>query len=93
MRKRIYLILLYLAVFLVPAAAQAQFPVVSAEQLKSMMEGKRKVVVIDTRLPVEYREGHVAGAISIPADRMKVDRAKLPKDKATPIIFYCRGAG
>jgi rhodanese-related sulfurtransferase len=35
----------------------------------------------------------VAGAISIPADRMKVDRAKLPKDKATPIIFYCRGAG
>lgn len=79
--------------FLIPTAAQAQYPVVSAEQLKSMMDGKRKIVVIDTRLPEEYREGHVAGAISIPAERIKVDRAKLPKDKTTPLVFYCRGAG
>ena len=93
MVKRIYVILLYLSVFLVPAAAQAQFPVVSAEQVKSWMEGKRPVVVIDTRLPEEYREAHITGAISIPADRMKVEKKKLPRDKTTPLIFYCRGTG
>ncbi|HEX9136788.1 MAG TPA: rhodanese-like domain-containing protein [Nitrospirota bacterium] len=33
------------------------------------------------------------GSINIPAERMKFEAARLPKDKTTPLIFYCRGTG
>jgi len=75
------------------SAAFAQFPIVSAEQVKAWMEGKQKVVLIDVRLPEEYAAAHIPGAINIPAENVRMEKAKLPKDKATPIIFYCRGAG
>jgi rhodanese-related sulfurtransferase len=57
------------------------------------MAGKRKVVLIDTRTPEEYQAGHIPGAINIPAERMRAEAARLPKDKSTPVIFYCRGSG
>jgi len=82
-----------LVAFLISSTALAQYPIVTAEQVKAWMGGKQKVVLIDTRLPEEFAEAHIPGAVNIPADRMKIEKAKLPKDKATPIIFYCRGAG
>jgi rhodanese-related sulfurtransferase len=57
------------------------------------MDGKRKAMVVDVRLSEEYQEGHIPGAVNIPAERMRVEAARLPKEKSTPIIFYCRGAG
>lgn len=78
---------------LTAATVAAQFPVISAEDVKAWMNGKRKVMLIDTRPAEEYQAGHIPGAIGIPAERMTADAARLPKDKATPIIFYCRGAG
>jgi rhodanese-related sulfurtransferase len=80
-------------IVLFASTAFAQFPVVSADDLKVWMRGKQKVVLIDSRLPEEYQQAHLPGAISIPAERMKVEAKKLPKDKTTPLIFYCRGAG
>jgi rhodanese-related sulfurtransferase len=73
--------------------AMAQYPIVSAEEVRTWMMGKRPVVLIDTRMFEEYQQAHLPGAISIPADTMKGEAAKLPKDKTTPIIFYCRGLG
>ena len=75
------------------STALAQFPVIGADDLKVWMRGKQKVVLIDSRLPEEYQQAHLPGAISIPAERMKLEAKKLPRDKATPLIFYCRGAG
>ena len=79
--------------FLASSAAVAQAPVISAKDVKSWMTGKRKVVLLDARPADEYRAGHIPGAINIYAESMKVNAARLPKDKSTPIIFYCRGAG
>jgi rhodanese-related sulfurtransferase len=93
LRDRVFLLFLSGFMFLSSSAAFAQFPIVSAEEVKSWMEGKRTVVLIDSRLPDEYQTGHIPGAINIPAERMKDEAARLPKDKTTPIIFYCRGAG
>ena len=73
--------------------ALAQFPVIGADDLKERMRGKEKVVLIDSRLPEEYKQAHLPGAISIPAERMKLEAKKLPRDKATLLIFYCRGEG
>jgi len=85
-------ILIILTLFLAPAAL-AEYLVVSAEQVQSWMTGKRDVSLIDVRMPDEYQAGHIPGAINIPAERILADRNMLPKDRNTPIIFYCRGAG
>ncbi|HTP06143.1 MAG TPA: rhodanese-like domain-containing protein [Nitrospirota bacterium] len=92
-RTRVFLLFLFGFLLLSSSPAMAQFPNVSAEEVKAWMEGKRTVVLIDARLPDEYQAGHIPGAINIPAERMKLEAARLPKDKTIPIIFYCRGTG
>jgi rhodanese-related sulfurtransferase len=47
------------------------------------------VVVIDVRPPVEFRQGHIAGARSIPLAELRRRLAELPKDR--DIVAYCRG--
>ena len=48
------------------------------------------VVVLDVRPAVEYAEGHIPGAISIPIDELPARLAELPT--GTDIVAYCRGA-
>jgi hydroxyacylglutathione hydrolase len=93
LRIRVFLWFLFGFMLLSSSPAMAQFPNISADEVKEWMEGKRAVVLIDSRLPDEYQAGHIPGAINIPAERMKLEAARLPKDKMTPIIFYCRGTG
>ncbi len=80
-------------ILLSAAVVMAQYPVVSVQDVKSMMTGKKKAVLIDSRSPEEYREGHIPGAINIPAEEMKAQAGHLPSEKSRPLIFYCRGAG
>ena len=86
--------LVSLVLFLLAAAdAHTQMAVIPADAVRSWMTGSRKVLLIDTRRPDEYKAGHIPGAVNIPPERMKSQAAQLPKDKTMPIIFYCRGAG
>jgi rhodanese-related sulfurtransferase len=60
-------------------------------------------VVIDSRVASEYADGHIKGAISVPyrekseksasfdASQDEFNVAKLPADKAAPIVIYCNG--
>ncbi len=73
--------------------ATAQYLVINAEQLQEKLAGVKKVVLIDVRSHEEYVEGHIPGAINIPAERISADRRRLPKDKSTEVVFYCRGVG
>ena len=95
--RRIINILIYLCILasslFPPSTAFAQYLVVSAEQVRERLTDGRKVMLIDTRTPDEYKDGHIPGALNIQPDRIKPASAKLPKDKSTAIIFYCRGAG
>lgn len=73
--------------------------VVSAEEAKKMVD--KGVPIIDTRVASEYAEKTIKGAKSVPyreksAKAADFDRkqdqwdlAKLPQDKAAPIIFFC----
>ncbi|MBI4934404.1 MAG: metalloregulator ArsR/SmtB family transcription factor [Actinobacteria bacterium] len=47
------------------------------------------VVVVDVRPSAEYAAGHIAGARSIPADRLARELHSLPAD--VEIVAYCRG--
>jgi rhodanese-related sulfurtransferase len=87
------IMILTLLMLFFTSAALAQYPVISSEQLQSLMEGTKNVSLVDVRMPEEYQAAHIPGATNIPADRIRADLNLLPKDRTTQIIFYCRGAG
>jgi phage shock protein E len=93
MTKPRMLVFLLGFLFLISTSAMAQYPVIDGEQLKSRLQGKQKVVLIDARPEEEYQQAHIPGAINIRSDRIKEEAARLPRDKKTAIIFYCRGEG
>lgn len=47
------------------------------------------VVVVDVRPPTEYAAGHIAGARSVPVERLARELRNLPAD--VEIVAYCRG--
>jgi rhodanese-related sulfurtransferase/DNA-binding transcriptional ArsR family regulator len=57
------------------------------ELLRRMEDGT--VVVVDARPLIEYRQGHITGAISIPVAELTDCLKELPKDRE--IVAYCRG--
>ncbi|MBN1768529.1 MAG: ArsR family transcriptional regulator [Prolixibacteraceae bacterium] len=61
---------------------------VSLDELELMMDDDN-VLLMDVRPAVEFGFGHITGAISLPADELKSQLCKLPRDKE--IIAYCRG--
>ena len=47
------------------------------------------VIILDARPAIEYRAGHIAGAISVPLDELHDRLRSLPTDKE--YVAYCRG--
>ena len=47
------------------------------------------LVIVDVRPEVEYRQGHIAGARSVPVEGLESQLAELPND--CEIVAYCRG--
>lgn len=55
-------------------------------------EAGQNLALIDTRLPEQYKAGHIPGAISIPLTRiMKRTAGLLPPDRNTVLVFYDDG--
>lgn len=78
---------------LAPALASAEIVEVGAAQVHAALLSARPALLVDARSPEEYAQAHIPGAINIPAERTRLDAARLPRDRRAPIIFYCRGAG
>jgi rhodanese-related sulfurtransferase len=62
-------------------------PVPADELLGLLRDGL--VTVIDVRPPEEYAQGHVAGALNVPLDRLAEGMNGLPSDRE--VVAYCRG--
>jgi rhodanese-related sulfurtransferase len=60
-----------------------------ATELVKRIESKRSPVIIDARTAVEFRRGHVPGAINAPPRRILLKTARLPRDKDREIVIYC----
>ena len=65
--------------------------IIDADQLKTWIDQGKKILLIDSRVASEYKEGHIPTAINIPAPVMDQHRAKLPKDRSYAVVFYCNG--
>lgn len=73
--------------------------VVTAAQARDLMA--KGVLIVDTRVANEYVEQRIKGAVSIPYKEKsakrpdfdgrldRFDLGKLPRNKDTPVIFYC----
>ena len=65
----------------------AMSPITADELLQRLKE--KSVVVLDVRPAKEYSAGHIAGARSIPLEKLRRQLKALPKSRE--IVAYCRG--
>jgi rhodanese-related sulfurtransferase len=91
------LVLAALAVSLAaPAASSAQqFPVIDTPAMiaktRSGSPAKWSFTLVDARTEVEFAEGHIPGAVLVPAKQAGKLLPKIVPDKARQIVFYCNG--
>ncbi|MEW5728808.1 MAG: rhodanese-like domain-containing protein [Pseudomonadota bacterium] len=64
---------------------------VSTEFVKGLVAKPDGTVLIDSRPAKRFEEGSIPGAINIPDTFFDKNVAKLPADKATPLVFFCGG--
>jgi rhodanese-related sulfurtransferase len=77
-----------------PSTARPSAPrVVSGEQLKASIDARQKQVIVDTRTPDEFAQAHIVGSVNVPAGFVRSLSNRLPRDKGTLLVFYCRGMG
>jgi rhodanese-related sulfurtransferase len=68
-------------------ARDAMEAVEGEELLRRVRSGE--VTVLDVRPAVEYRAGHIPGALSIPLGELRARLAELPRRRE--VVAYCRG--
>ena len=61
---------------------------ISKEELVQQIAGGT-IVVLDVRPSVEYEQGHIVGARSVPIEELERRLTELPPDQE--IVAYCRG--
>ncbi len=95
MKKSIQTALFSLIMFFLPLmavsaeTASEKFTEISAPEVKNMAESGRAVVV-HVLSGTEYEMQHIPGSINIPITHLETTDA-LPRDKSTPLVFYCMG--
>ncbi|HUL23836.1 MAG TPA: rhodanese-like domain-containing protein [Thermodesulfobacteriota bacterium] len=75
-----------LAMF-VCSASSAEFQHISAGELKSLMESKSNILVVDVQPKKAFEAGHIKGAINFPWAKEMSGPVQLPRDK--PLVIYC----
>lgn len=70
-------------------AAPANFQVIQPQEAKAMMD-KGGVLILDVRTPQEFAEGHIAGAVNVPLQTMKVGIRLDNVADDQPILVYCK---
>jgi rhodanese-related sulfurtransferase len=60
-----------------------------AKALLKLIESKSAPAIIDVRTGIEFKRGHVPGAIHAPPRKILLKTAKLPKDTDAEMVIYC----
>ena len=61
----------------------------STNDLRSKLDKKQGITVVETLAPERYREVHIPGALNIPPERIKELAPRLLPDKDAEIVTYC----
>lgn len=60
-----------------------------ASELLQRIKSNRAPVVIDPRSEIEFKKGHIPGAINAPVRKLALNRAQLPQDKNVEMVIAC----
>jgi rhodanese-related sulfurtransferase len=60
-----------------------------AQELLKLIRSKQPPTVVDVRSGMEFRRGHIAGAIHAPAWKILLRLAQIPSDKSTELVVTC----
>jgi adenylyltransferase/sulfurtransferase len=63
------------------AASPDEIPVISARDLKSRMERKEALLLLDVREPYEYEIAHIEGSRLVPLGELATRMSELPRDQ------------
>ena len=63
-------------------------PRIDAEELVRLLAGRDAPLVVDVRLPAEYRAVHLEPSICVPLDELARRRAELPRERE--LVLVCR---
>jgi hydroxyacylglutathione hydrolase len=64
----------------------ADIHLLSAEDLHERVTGAEDMVLVDVRAPLEFADGHIKGAINIPAPELRTRYTELHPDKPTVLV-------
>ncbi len=62
---------------------------IGREELKTKLDRRDGIVLVDTLENKYYRHSHLRGAINLPADEVAERAAELLPDKDAEIVVYC----
>jgi rhodanese-related sulfurtransferase len=62
---------------------------ISTKDLKTKLDRKESIKVVETLAPERYREAHIPGAVNIPPDKIKELAPQLLPSKDAEIVTYC----
>jgi hydroxyacylglutathione hydrolase len=60
-----------------------------ATELLQRIESKSAPVIVDPRSELEFKKGHLPGAVNAPVRKILLNRAQLPKDKNVEMVLAC----
>ncbi|NRA46748.1 MAG: molybdopterin-synthase adenylyltransferase MoeB [Oligoflexales bacterium] len=71
--------------------AKEQVPELNPVELKSRIDSKEPLTLLDVREGEEFRQGYIPGSINVPRGFLELQvESKIP-DKQSPIALYCAG--
>jgi rhodanese-related sulfurtransferase len=62
---------------------------ISTRDLKTKVDRKDPVMLVETLAPERFREAHLPAAVNIPPDRIKELAPQLLPNKEAEIVTYC----
>ena len=60
-----------------------------ASELLQRIQSKSAPVIIDPRSEIEFKRGHIPGAINAPSRKILLKTALLPEDRNAEMVIYC----
>jgi len=60
-----------------------------ASEMLQRIESNRAPLLIDARSEIEFKRGHIKGAINVPVRKLLLHTAWLPKDKDREVVVTC----
>ncbi len=67
-------------------------PELSPEEVARLVEAAPSLQIIDVRTALEFRNGHIAGAVHVPVHELEATLPALALDHHIPMVVVCKTA-